>query len=301
MSAPLEFTGERFIPGVPGEIWLEHWHRYHFAARWAKGARVLDVACGEGYGAAALARHAAHVTGVDVSEAAIAHARKAYAGLANATFIAAACTRLPFDTACFDTVVSFETLEHIEGHEAFLAEVARVLKPEGVLVLSCPNKVEYSDKRNYANEYHVKELYREELAKLIAARFPAMAWFGQRPTFYSVIAPEGANEAAGELFEVVQANPAEAARSLSSPLYYLLVASRSREAVNALPPAVSVLADRDDWMYSDYAKVIRELRAAAHRVVELDAALATKQLEIDRRGGFWWWLKLPLYRLGILK
>ena len=55
----LPFTGERFIPGAKGEIWIEHWHRYHFATRWAKGKRVLDVACGEGYGTALLARVAA--------------------------------------------------------------------------------------------------------------------------------------------------------------------------------------------------------------------------------------------------
>ena len=48
----LEFTGERFVPGVRGEIWIEHWHRYHFAARCVAGKRVLDVACGEGYGTA---------------------------------------------------------------------------------------------------------------------------------------------------------------------------------------------------------------------------------------------------------
>ena len=52
----LPFTGERFVPGTKGEIWIEHWHRYHFAARWAAGKRVLDVACGEGYGTALLAR-----------------------------------------------------------------------------------------------------------------------------------------------------------------------------------------------------------------------------------------------------
>ena len=49
MSGELPFTGERFVPGTPGEIWVEHWHRYHFASRWAAGRRVLDVACGEGY------------------------------------------------------------------------------------------------------------------------------------------------------------------------------------------------------------------------------------------------------------
>jgi 2-polyprenyl-3-methyl-5-hydroxy-6-metoxy-1,4-benzoquinol methylase len=45
----LAFTGERFVPGAKGEIWIEHWHRYHFAARWCAGKRVLDVACGEGH------------------------------------------------------------------------------------------------------------------------------------------------------------------------------------------------------------------------------------------------------------
>ena len=308
MSADLPFTGERFIPGVPGEIWLEHWHRYHFAARWAAGKRVLDVACGEGYGSATLARHAARVAGVDVSDAAIAHARAAYADRANLEFAAAACTRLPFPDASFDTVVSFETIEHIDGQEAFLDEVARVLAPDGVFVLSCPNKVEYSDKRDYRNEYHVKELYRDELARLVAARFPQVAWYGQRPTFYSVIAPEKEAGAAGELFEVADADPAAAARALTYPLYFLLVASRSREAVAAVAPAVSVLADREDWMYQDYAKVIRELRAAAARVAELEAqataqgaSLETKQREIERRGGLRWWLRLPLQRLRILK
>lgn len=304
----LAFTGERFIPGVAGEIWLEHWHRYHFAARYARGRRVLDVACGEGYGCASLARHAAHVTGVDVSEAAIAHARGAYAGLANAAFVAASCTRLPFDDASFDLVVSFETIEHIEGQEAFLDEVARVLAPDGVLLLSCPNKVEYSDKRDYANEFHVKELYRDELAAMVGARFPAARWFGQRPTFFSVIAPEAPGTPAGELFEVAEADPGSAQPALSNPLYYLIAASRSAASVAAALPAVSVLADRDDWMYRDYAKVIRELRASAQRLAVLEAqaaehaaALAARQHEVERRSGLRGWLAAPLRRLGILK
>lgn len=304
----LPFTGERFIPGVPGEIWLEHWHRYHFASRWAAGKRVLDVACGEGYGTATLGRVAEHAVGVDVSDAAIAHARVAYKERANLEWINASCTKLPLPGASFDTVVSFETIEHIEGQEQFLDEVARVLKPGGVFVLSCPNKVEYSDKRDYQNEFHVKELYREELERLVRSRFPEVAWYGQRPTFYSVIAPEGGPAAQGELFEVSEADPASSAGKLSFPLYFLLVASRSAEAIRAVPPAVSVLADREDWMYQDYAKVIRELRAAAARVAELEAqakanaaSLETQQREIIRRQGVRWWLQLPLRRLGLLK
>ena len=225
----LEFTGERFIPGTRGEIWIEHWHRYHFAAHWAAGKRVLDVACGEGYGSALLARSAAQVVGVDVSPEAILHATRAYAGVANLSFMRGDCTRLPLEDASVDLVASFETLEHIAQQAEFLDEIARVLAPEGLLLLSCPNKLEYSDRRGYANEFHVKELYREELEALVAARFPAIAWCGQKPTFFSVIAPERAR-GAGALAEVEEAHPSEAMDRLSEPLYFLLVASRSARA-----------------------------------------------------------------------
>jgi SAM-dependent methyltransferase len=188
---------------------------------------------------------------------------------------------MPLPDRAFDTVVSFETLEHIEAQEAFLDEIARVLEPDGVLVLSCPNKVEYSDKRDYANEFHVKELYREELARLVAARFPEIAWYGQRPSFFSVIAPEG-GAGAGELFEVAQPDLTRADPALAAPLYFVLVASRRRESVASLPAPVSVLADRDEWIQRDYAKVIRELERAAARLAALEGHVATRDTAIAR-------------------
>ncbi len=267
MHAPtdLPFTGERFVPGTKGEIWIEHWHRYHFAARWTTGRRVLDVACGEGYGSAFLARSAAYVAGVDVSAQAIAHAEQAYAKPGAVEFVQASCTRLPFPDLSFDVAVSFETLEHIEGQEAFLDELARVLAPGGVLILSCPNKLEYSDKRNFANEFHVKELYRDELGALIAARFPEFAWYGHRATFYSVIAPEASEPAGAHLVEVDESHPDAAAASLAHPLYFMVVASRERASLEAAMPALSVLADRGDWVYHDYERAYRDMRAHAER------------------------------------
>ena len=73
-SVPLEFTGERFTPECVREIWYEHWHRYALVQPWAQGRRVLDAACGEGYGSALLARGAQSVLGLDISPAAVAHA-----------------------------------------------------------------------------------------------------------------------------------------------------------------------------------------------------------------------------------
>ena len=72
---------ERYVPGDAGEIWYEHWHRYAFARRLAAGRRVLDAACGEGYGSAMLSEVAADVVGVDLDEAAVVHARSRYAAL----------------------------------------------------------------------------------------------------------------------------------------------------------------------------------------------------------------------------
>jgi SAM-dependent methyltransferase len=278
----LPFTGERFVPGARGEIWIEHWHRYHFAARWCAGKHVLDVACGEGYGTALLARHAARVTGVDISPEAIAHARGAYAALANAEFAEASCTALPLADASIDVAVSFETIEHIGAQAEFIAELARVLKPDGVLVLSCPNKLEYSDKRGFANEFHVRELYRDELGALVTARLPEIAWYGQRPSFFSVIAPEAAHAAAtGQLVEIAESAPSEAADSLSHPLYFLVVASRSAASVAALPPALSVLADRDDWVHRDYEKVMRHLEDSAAHGHALAAQLAERTRSVS--------------------
>ena len=289
----LPFTGERFIPGTRGEIWIEHWHRYHFATRWAKGKRVLDIACGEGYGSALLARDAASVTGVDVSQQAIDHAKATYAKLANAQFVRGSCTAIPVPDRSIDVAISFETLEHIHEQEEFLAELERVLAPGGVLLVSCPNKAEYTDKRRTENEFHVKELYRAELDALVRKRFAHATWYGQKPSFYSVIAPE-ASVANGELIEVAEKSPDHGEAQLASPVYYILVAGRDRAAVDAVAPTLSVLADLGDWAYNDWFKVMRESEAAHRRLRELELAAVTRR-------GWPEWLARPLMRLGLLK
>jgi SAM-dependent methyltransferase len=272
----LAFTGERFVPGTRGEIWIEHWHRYLFAARFAAGKRVVDAACGEGYGSALLARAAAHVTGADISAQAVAHARATYADRPNLAFVEASCDRLPLEDASVDLFVTFETVEHITAQEAFVDEIARVLRPDGVLLISCPNKLEYSDRRQFANAFHVKELYREEMESLLARRFPHARWYGQRPSFFSVIAPEPRAES-GEVFEVRQEDPAQAATALASPLYFLAAASRSQAVVHALPATLSVLADRDDWVHRDYEKVMRMMQDASRHGERLQAALDERE------------------------
>lgn len=328
MTSELEFTGERFVPGTAGEIWYEHWHRYHFVAPLAAGRAVLDVACGEGYGSALLARRAARVVGADIAPGAIAHARARYAGQANLEFCEADCAALPFGDASFDVVVSLETIEHIARQEAFLDEVRRVLRADGLAVLSCPNKAEYTDARDHVNEFHVRELYRAEFAALLAARFPHVAWYGQRPGFFSVVWPEQ-GDARAEIFEVAEASADAPSPGHARPLYFIALASGRAETLAAIAPRLSVLADRDEWVYRDYANVTRALVAAQKRESAASADLAAAQARVDeagrqrdaaaaeserergrlaaalsqareeavRRASFRWWLALPWRRL----
>src|SRR5947209_13439233 len=103
-----EFTGERLIPGqVDVDLLNEHMARYAFAARLARGKRVLDAGCGAGYGSAELAHTAQTVVGIDVSPDAVTFARANYR-LPNLTFEQASCTSLPHAEASFDLVIGFE-------------------------------------------------------------------------------------------------------------------------------------------------------------------------------------------------
>jgi len=185
----LKFTGERFHPEVKGSIELEHLHRYAYALPFAEGKAVLDIACGEGYGSAFLARSAASVIGVDIADEAVAHAQKKYP-LANLTFRQGSCARIPVDDHCIDLVVSFETIEHHMQHEEMLAEIKRVLKADGLLLISSPDKEIYSDRDDYHNPYHVKELYKAEFETLLQRHFKNSALLGQKVIIGSAIMRE---------------------------------------------------------------------------------------------------------------
>src|SRR5579863_6186649 len=126
-NALSEFTGERVIPDeVDVDLLNEHMARYTFAARLARGKRVLDAGCGAGYGSVELAHLAQSVAGVDRAPEAINYARGHYS-LPNLFFTQASCTAMPFPGGAFDLVVAFEVIEHLEDWREFLLESRRVL------------------------------------------------------------------------------------------------------------------------------------------------------------------------------
>jgi len=221
---PLEFTGERFTPECVREIWYEHWHRYVFARAFAPGRRVLDAACGEGYGSAMLADAAASVLGVDIADAAVAHARQRYAEHANLRFEQGDCTALTCADGQFDLIVSFETLEHVAAQEALIAGFARTLAPGGLLIVSSPDKRTYSEKSGFRNEFHVRELYREELLDLLRPHFPFVRLYAQKLLFQSAI---WALDEAGGSAQVATSRDREPQRGFDyEPLYYIAVCAR---------------------------------------------------------------------------
>jgi SAM-dependent methyltransferase len=178
----MKFTGERFIPdcGLESEIVLEHLQRYLAAQDIVADKKILDVASGAGYGTAILAGKSAYVCGLDIDREAVEFARGKYKA-ANLRYLQGSIVDLPFADESFDVVVSFETIEHVgeDLHGKFMDEVARVLKPDGFLIISTPDKHIYSELTNYNNEFHLKEYYRQEFYDFLRQFFPKVALLDQ--------------------------------------------------------------------------------------------------------------------------
>ena len=261
----LTFTGERFLPECAGEMIYEHWHRYLIAQQYVKGLRVLDVASGEGYGSHLLSKHAASVVGVDVSVDAVAHALSRYPA-GNLRYIAASCIRIPEPDASFDVIVSFETIEHIMEHEAFLHEVDRLLAPGGLFIISSPNRPEYSDRSGYKNEFHVKELDRTELKVLLDPHFPAQQWFAQRAAFHSMVWPVDA------VATSAVALTADGECGFPAEVYFLVFCARDANRVATVESQLSLVTDRELSVYAEWSRTYRE-NATLHaeiKVLRLD-------------------------------
>ncbi len=268
----LPFTGERFTPECVREIAYEHWHRYAFALSLVAGKRVLDAACGEGFGAALLAGKAAEVEAVDIDVASIEHAKKRYASSGNLQFRQADVTSLDYLPAeSFDVITSFETLEHVMEHDRLLAGFHRLLKKDGILLISTPDKKNYTDATGVVNPHHVRELYFEEFSDLLEKHFPAKKIYTQKLLFQSslwAIDRQGAVEALMHRGEEIE-------DGLNYPsMYYVAVCAKSEIALTALP-ALSLYGDAEESVYAHYYQEIRFGIWARQRIAELEAELAS--------------------------
>jgi O-antigen biosynthesis protein len=168
---------ERFDPRTMGGqlVEAEHLVRYLWVAQLAEGRRVLDAACGTGYGSAILAAAgAAAVTAVDRSEEALAAARAA--APEGVRHQRADLAELPLEDGAFDLVVCFEAIEHVDDQDRVLDELVRVLAPGGLLAISSPNRDVYIP----GNPHHTHEYLPEEMEAALRARLANVRLLRQR-------------------------------------------------------------------------------------------------------------------------
>ncbi len=175
---PLALTGERTLPDVPEE---NYWYRRHLAVyEWiadrCRGLDVVDMACGEGYGSAVLARHAARVTGVDANPEAHRHAKLRYTA-PGVCFVRGLIDS--YSQPC-DAVVFLQTVEHVQDAAAVLGHMQGMLRPGGTAYVSTPNVLTLAPEgaERSGNPWHVHEYRAGEFRALCESRFDDVEMLG---------------------------------------------------------------------------------------------------------------------------
>ena len=254
----MNFTGERVIPGQDDvDLFNEHRARYLFAQRFCSGKKVLDAACGSGYGSALLAESARRVVGVDLAVEAAQYARAHYDS-AKVHFARADCLALPFSDGQFDVVVAFEIIEHLETPETFLAELRRVLTPFGLLIVSTPNRLYYTEDRGEVNPFHEHEFSFSEFRELLEKHFTYHTIWVENHVAALLVADPEEQKLGGRLPSsclIEETERSDPAGSRARTAHYLVAlcsnqALPSAEPLLYLPSTGNVLREREQHITS---------------------------------------------------
>lgn len=264
MNDVLENDYERMVPEFhKGTLtYAEHLTRYSCALEVVKDKVVLDIASGSGYGTKMLASTAKKVYGVDVNEVAINYAKKHY-GSKNIEYKVGDGESIPLPDNSVDVVITFETIEHIRDYEKFVAEVSRVLKPEGLTIVSTPNDLEFAE----GNHFHLHEFEYDELTGLLKKHFKNIAPYFQATWKYVAVGTEEAFSKEGEV-KISLTNLAPLGRD--KYLYFYLLCS-NRKITETITPTAAIGEHYSDRQLvkqvSDYNDQINQLKA---RIEELE-------------------------------
>jgi SAM-dependent methyltransferase len=270
------------------------------------------------------------VTGIDISAEAIRHATASYGSThSNLRFLQASAASLPLADRCVDLIVSFETIEHLPQslQAPMIEEFARALAPDGILILSSPNRPEYSPPDAPPNPFHIYELDRKELEILLEPFFPSQIWLSQRQWFGSTLWRES-----GSLSEVMEAQAWQqqkdgeiAAAGLPTAKYFIVVAARNAQTALPAVPGLSLFSDVGEKelkrFYHHASEVLRldkvaleqekllegrakriqlleeKLRERDREIERLEQALKEKEAYLRYRESLTGWLRWPLSRL----
>ncbi len=282
-ARPPAFTGERFIPHeTDPSLALEHYHRYFIASQVVRGKRVLDIACGEGYGAAFLSLTAASVLAIDRDRPTIEQAREKYKSFSKVVFQIATCEDVELPAGGFDVVVCLETIEHLAPRvqEHLMRKMKAALAKNGQLIISTPEVTGYAETRDVPNEYHLHEFNTGEFRSFLLQYYSHVSFLGQRTMDVSVTwdlaqrAPFQVH-ARKDLFK-----PVEEGDRFSEPVFLIAVCSDGPRQAAGLEGVNSLYLDlfhpaRSQELYQWAKKLQAERDEQSRWALKLDAELAS--------------------------
>ncbi|MBX4190497.1 class I SAM-dependent methyltransferase [Candidatus Saccharibacteria bacterium] len=269
----LKSDGERMIPAYHkgNIIYGEHLGRYFSILELIKGKTVLDIASGSGYGTQLIARYANQVYGVDNSQDAIEYSKSRY-GADNIQYTVGDATAIPLKDSSVDYVISMETLEHIKDQSKFLDEIKRVMKQDGVLILSTPNDKVYPK----GNHFHVKEHDKKSLSALLKKHFANVSIQYQVVSIAASVLSEkevvsdNDTKAGWEFYKVYGSEPDES-------IYYLAVCSDAE-----LPKIKSNTLLSQEYSHMEQQKIAEHIGSLNTEIQNLRKNLAL-ELENNKR------------------
>jgi len=278
-----------------------HLARYIIAKNYCKGLRVLDAGCGEGYGSKLLVSWGAdYVLGVDIDKDSVEKASNIFGG-EKTEYISANISNMSFvEDSSFDMAVSFEALEHVEDSEAFLREIKRIVKPDGIIIISCPNDHYYYEEHE-KNPYHLRKYSLDEFivsAESILGNASSVLVAGKLRGYYNRIYKDSVsgynkeNHGSKQIDMVNSINsidtyivPEEITKHVGSYCYYAGIWDFSSNGY--MPKAVSVVYpssfDGRDEIIEAQAKMIDErveLITSQSKMIDERDVLIKKQDEI---------------------
>lgn len=270
-----------------------HVVRYLSVRDLCKGKRVLDVACGEGYGSALLGEWgAAEVLGVDISADAIVAARALFErpGVSFIEGDVCALTNVLGDVPRFDLIVSFETMEHLADVSGFVGGIARYQAEGGVVVISCPNDHIEEAKNPFHRRLYTLEEFQEATTQVLG---PALCWLLGTPAqghilyaAHDELMENRTDQRMNLMLETKElgyasALPAQAnlAPSAATCLFYVGVWGAELRQGAVVSP-LSVPSFREAWKAIDYFKA--ELNASRQDQADLSAQLDDRERMVDR-------------------
>jgi len=287
-----EQAPERFVPEeMRGQlVQAEQIARYRWAASLCSGRRVLDAGCGVGYGSELLGRAgASEVVALDISEAALELAKSAVS--TGVTCELGDVGSLSHADDSFDVVVCFELIEQVDELEPVLDELARVLRPDGLLLISTPNR----DRDLPGDPRHQRELARSELQAVLDARFGSARIVSQHVMLASVIGgPCSTRSEGAESERVAEAEPEDETHLLAmagaelpsepGPMVILARFAEARRWLDHIELQKRFIDDQTRQL-EDFAGRDMDRRVALERLVEAEqrvAGLRTQEADLEQ-------------------